>query len=127
METKYITHNLYVTRNEQQIIDLLVDHHEMPTDFNKSHVISLYSNRDFHLILYFPNESHRGFQMYVVRDFSLHVNDLVILREIFRKLIDDDYGVHMLQKAYSQVENMLYMSKTFRIMMNPDLSNAEDE
>ena len=127
METQYLTPNLYVTRDEEQIIDLLVDHKEMPKNFENNHVLSFYKERDFHLAIYFQNKSDRGFQMYVVRDFSLHVADLVILRDIFSNLIQQGYDIHLLQKAHSQIDNMIHMAKTFRAMMNPGLRDSSEE
>jgi len=127
METHYITPNLYITRDESKIIDLLVDVKEMPTDFENSRVFSFYNNRDFHLILFFPDENDRGFHMYVVEDFSLHVDDLIILRGIFAQLISQGYDVHILQKAHNQIDNMVHMAKTFRAMLNPDLPDESGE
>ena len=119
METSYITPNLYMTRDESPIIDLLVDHKEMPTDFESSHVLSFYHERNFHLALYFPNQEDRGFHMYVVQDFSVHVDDLIILREIFASLINQGYDFPVLKKAHNQTDNMVHMAKTFRAMLNP--------
>ena len=127
METQHLTPNLYITRDEEQIIDLLVDHNEMPKDFEMNHLLSFYNERDFHIALYFQDKSDRGFQMYVVKDFSLHVADLATLRGIFANLIRQGYDVHMLQKAHAQIDNMIHMAKTFRAMMNPDLLDASEQ
>ncbi len=125
MLTSYITPNLYLTRDESSIIDLLVDHKEMPTDFENSHVLSFYHERNFHLALYFPNQEDRGFHMYVVQDFSMHVDELIILREIFASLISQGYGFPILKKAHDQTDNMVHMAKTFRVMMNPGEQDFE--
>ena len=127
MESHYITPNLYITRDESIIVDLLVDVKEMPKDFDNSCVFSFYNNRDFHLILFFPDEKDRGFHMYVVEDFSIHVDDLIILRGIFAQLISQDYDIHILQKAHNQIDNMVHMAKTFRVMLNPDMLDDPDE
>jgi len=127
MINNYITPNLYITRDESPIIDLLVDHQEMPTDFENSHVRSFYHGRDFHLALYFPDKKDRGFHMYVVQDFSLHVDDLIILRKIFAELINDGYDFHILKKAHDCTDNMVHMAKTFRAMLNPGLPDSSED
>ena len=65
--------------------------------------------------------------MYVVEDFSIHVDDLIILRGIFAQLISQDYDIHILQKAHNQIDNMVHMAKTFRVMLNPDMLDDPDE
>ena len=118
-----LTPNLFLTKNEVEIIDCLVDHREMPVKFEENHVISFYNDKDFHLVLYFSEQEDRGFQMYIVRDFSIHVEDLIILHQLFGKLICDGLSVHILSKAQNQIDNIIYMANTFRSMIHKDEAN----
>ena len=102
-----LTPNLYLTRNESEIIDCLVDHHEMPNEFDENHVISFFNDTDLHLVLYFSKQEDRGFQMYVIKDFSVHVDDLILLRELFGRLITDGFSVLVLQKAQYRIDPCL--------------------
>lgn len=58
--------------------------------------------------------------MYVVQDFSKHVGDLIILREIFASLIRQGFNFPILKKAHYQTDNIIHMAGTFRAMLNPD-------
>lgn len=118
-----LTPNLFLTKNEVEIIDCLVDHLEMPAKFEENHVISFYNDQDFHLVLYFSEKEDKGFQMYVVRDFSVNVEDLIILYQLFGKLINDGLSIHILSKAQNKIDNIIYMSNTFRAMIHKDESN----
>jgi len=118
-----LTPNLFLTKNEVEIIDCLVDHREMPVKFEENHVISFYNDNDFHLVLYFSELEDRGFQMYVVKDFSVNVDDLILLHELFGKLISDGLSIHILSKAQNQIDNIIYMSNTFRAMIHKDEPN----
>lgn len=118
-----LTPNLYLTRNESEIIDCLVDHHEMPVEFDENHVISFFNDTDLHLVLYFSKQEDRGFQMYVIKDFSIHVDDMILLRELFGRLITDGFSVLVLQKAQYRIDHIISMSKTFRAMLHKDLAD----
>ena len=127
MVTHYITPNLYITRDESLIIDMLVDHKEMPKSFESSKVLSFYNDKDFHMALYIKDQADRGFQMYVIEDFSIHVADIIILRGIFTKLMKEGYGHQMLPKACDQLDNMIHMARTFRAMLNPGIPDSSEE
>lgn len=125
--SQYLTPNLYISRNESEIIDCLVDHHEMPRDFEESKVISFFAGKDFHLVLYFPQLSDRGFQMFVVRDFSVHVDELFALRELFGRLIEDGHNMRQMKKAQYRVDHLIHMARTFRAMMHKELAHMEED
>lgn len=122
-----LTPNLYLTSNQTEIIDCLVDHHEMPVKFEEDQVISFFNATDLFLVLYFSKKEDRGFQMYVVRDFSINVNDLILLHQLFDRLIVDGLSVSVLQKAQFQIDNIIYMADTFRAMIHKDLANQIED
>ncbi|GAB2767710.1 hypothetical protein GCM10027275_07690 [Rhabdobacter roseus] len=126
-DSTQITPNIYLTRNESEIIDCLVDHQEMPKDFDENKVVSFFNGKDFHLVLYFPQANDRGFQMYVVRDFSIHVEDLFVLRALFSQLIQQGYSVNILKKAHYRVDHLIHMARTFRAMLHKEEIISEDD
>lgn len=115
-----ITPHLLVTREESDIIDYLIDHNEMPVNFEETCVRSFFVGKDFHLVLYFPQIDDRGFQMFVVQDFSLHVRELFILKELFAQLILHGANVPLMKKAHFQVDSMIHMAHTFRAMLHQE-------
>jgi hypothetical protein len=115
-----LTSNLFLSKNEVEIIDHLVDHQEMPLNLEEDRVISFYQDNDFHLVLYFSQQQDRGFHMYVVKDFSANTGDLILLHELFGKLITDNLSIHMLSKAQNKIDNVIYMTNTFRAMIHSD-------
>lgn len=119
----YLTSNLSITIDESHIIDCLVDHEEMPVDFENNHVISFYVKSDFYLVLYFPEWKDRGFQMYVVEDFSVNIDDLLYLKEIFSQLLNEGYSTDLLIKAHYRVDSIILMAKTLRAVIHNDLAD----
>ncbi len=126
-ESFKISPDLLVTRCETEIIDLLVDHKEMPQDFGKDHVRSFFNGNDFHLVIYFHQEQDRGFQMFVVNDFSLHVEELHLLRELFVQLIKQGYSPATLKKAHYRVDDLIHMARTLRAVMHGTDSLPNDQ
>jgi hypothetical protein len=122
-----LTPNLYLTSNETEIIDCLVDHQEMPAKFEEDRVISFFNATDLFLVLYFSKEDDRGFQMYIIKDFSRNVNDMILLHQLFDKLISDGLRVNILQKAQFQINHIIYMADTFRIMIHKDLADQVED
>jgi HKD family nuclease len=116
----YLTSNLSITNDENYIIDCLVDHDEMPANFETSHVISFYVQTDLYLVLYFPQLNDRGFQMYIVEDFSQNIDDLVFLREMFMQLVNEGHNPAILKKAHYKVDTILHMAKTLRAVIHKD-------
>lgn len=126
-DTFSITPNLYVTRRETDIIDCLTDHNEMPRDFDQNQVRSFFAGIDFHLVLYFSQEQDRGFQMFVVRDFSIHVDELFMLRDLLAQLIQQGKNLAMMKKAHYRVDHILRMAHTFRALMHKNDPLPEDD
>jgi hypothetical protein len=122
-----LTPNLYFTSNETEIIDCLADHQEMPVKFEEDRVISFFNATDLFLVLYFSKEDDRGFQMYIIKDFSRNVKDMVLLHQLFDKLITDGLRVNILQKAQFQINHIIYMADTFRAMIHKDMANQVEE
>jgi len=122
-----ITPNLLVTRRETDIIDCLTDHNEMPRNFEENQVRSFFVGKDFHLVLYFPQEQDRGFQMFVVRDFSIHVDELFMLRDLLAQLIQQGQNLPMMKKAHYRVDHILRMAHTFRALMHSNEALPEDD
>ena len=116
----YLTSNLSINNDENYIIDCLVDHDEMPVNFEASHVISFYVQTDLYLVLYFPQQDDRGFHMSIVEDFSQTLDDLVFLREMFVQLINEGHNPELLKKAHYKVDTILHMAKTLRAVIHKD-------
>lgn len=112
--TNLITPNLYSTRDEVAIVDCLADHNEFPKSLEHNQVVSFFNGEDFHLVLYFANPTDRGFQMYVVRDFSIHVEEMCMLSSSFAQVIRDGSNIHQMAKAKNRVDDLIYMSDTLR-------------
>lgn len=108
-----ITPHLLLTRDESLILDELADHNEMPLQWNSDRIISFFSGDDFHLVLYFAKEDDRGLQMFLVRDFARHTDDLVLLRAIFEKLIEKGINSYLFGKARYRIDSLLHMTDTF--------------
>ena len=123
----YLTSNISITNDEEYIIDCLVDRDEMPSNFDMSHVISFYIKTDLYLVLYFPQLEDRGFQMYVVDDFSQNIDDLVFLREVFMQLINEGHNPELLKKAHYKVDSILHMAKTLRAVIHKDASDYYED
>jgi len=119
--------NLWITNDEGLIIDSLADHDEMPSDFESSHVISFYEKEDLYLVLYFSNPEDRGFQMYIVEDFSVNIDQLLYLREIFARLVREGLNADILKKAHYRVDSILRMAKTLRAVIHNDLADFQED
>ena len=122
-----LTPYLSITRRETDIIDCLTDHQEMPRDFEENQVRSFFVGKDFHLALYFAHEQDRGFQMFIVRDFSIHVEELCMLRDLLAQLIQQGQNVAMMKKAHYRVDHILHMAHTFRALMHNDMPLSEED
>jgi hypothetical protein len=114
--SRHLTPSLYVTNNDVEIIDALVDHGAMFKSFSQSQVTSFLSGRDFYLVLFFADDYDRGFTMYVVEDFSVRVDDLLQLANAMRELLRQGYSYKVFSAAKSKVEQMIHMAPTFRAM-----------
>ena len=126
-DTLTLTPNISITRRETDIIDCLTDHNEMPGDFEENQVRSLKKKKNFHLVLYFAHVQDRGFQMFVVHDFSIHVDELYILRQLLAQLIQQGQNVAMMKKAHYRVDHILHMAQTFRALMHNDTPLSEED
>ena len=122
-----VTDNLNVTNNEVKILDLLVDTNNMFYDYSKNRVISFIHERDFHLVLYNAQADDRGFTMYAVEDFCEHEGDLVILRNIFERTIQNGLNNYLIRMAKSKVEDIFYMTDTFRALFKKPKSMDDYE
>jgi len=120
-----VTDNLNITNNEVRILDLLVDTNNIFYDYSKNRVISFIHERDFHLVLYNAQEDDRGFTMYAVEDFCEHESDLVILRNIFERTIQNGLNNYLIRMAKSKVEDIFYMTNTFRALFNKPKSTDD--
>lgn len=115
-----VTPNLLLTRKDGIVIDALVDHNELPTDWNRDQLISFFSKENFYLVLYFSKYDDKGFQMFIVNDFARNVEDLVILSNTFSELIVRGQTNHLFKKALYRIDNLIYMSNTFRALAAQD-------
>ena len=122
MNTNYqiqrVTDNLNITNNEVEILDLLVDTNNMFYDYSKNRVISFIHEQDYHLILFNAKVNDRGFTMYSVTNFCQHEADLVILRNVFNRILQNGFNDYLMRMAKSKVEDIFYMAATFRALFN---------
>lgn len=123
----YLTPHLYMTNEEVAIVDALIDHHEMPKKFDDNRVISYFEGENFCLVLYFADLKDRGFQKYVVNNFSVNVEEMCILSSSLSKMIDAGYNIHLLSQAKNRVDSMIHMSSTFRALFRKKESDETKE
>jgi hypothetical protein len=117
-QTQTITANLNITNNEVQILDLLVDTNNMFYDYSKNKVVAFIHEQDYHLILFNAQLNDRGFTMYSVTDFCQNEADLVLLRNVFNRTIQDGFNGYLMRMAKSKIEDIFYMAATFRALFN---------
>jgi hypothetical protein len=113
--------HLCLTRNESQIIDVLVDHDLFFRDLSLSQAAAFLHDEDFHLVLYFADDRDRGFQMYVVQDFSVNVLAMIQLSGVFRDLIGAGYQYQLFASAKAKTDQMIHMAATFRALFQKTL------
>jgi hypothetical protein len=123
----YLTPNLYITDYDIHIVDCLADNKEMPVNFEVSQVISFYVEADFHLVIYLCNKEDKGFQMYVIKDFSRNVKDLALLRDMFFRMTQEPGANDLFKKAYHRLDTLLHMAKTLRATIHKDSIDFEEE
>jgi hypothetical protein len=123
----YLTPHLYMTNEEVAIVDALIDHHEMPQKFDRDRVISYFEGENFCLVLYFADLHDRGFQKYVVNDFSVNVEEMCYLSSSLSKMIESGYNIHLLSQARNCVDAMIQMSGTFRALFGKKESKELEE
>ena len=115
---KAITNNLSITNNEVEILDILVDSNNMFYDYSKNRVVSFIHEQDYHLVLFNAQSNDRGFTMYSVENFCEHEADLVLLRNVFERTIQEGFNDYLMRMAKSKVEDIFYMVNTFRALFN---------
>jgi hypothetical protein len=117
-QTQTITDNLNVTNNEVKILDLLVDTNNMFYDYSKNKVVAFIHEQNYHLILFNAQLNDRGFTMYSVTDFCQNEADLVLLRNVFNRTIQEGFNDYLMRMAKSKIEDIFYMAATFRALFN---------
>ncbi|AXE20780.1 hypothetical protein DR864_25135 [Runella rosea] len=123
----YLTPHLYMTNEEVAIVDGLVDHQEMPKKFDSNRVITYFEGQDFCLVLFFADLKDRGFQKYVVSDFSVNVEEMCMLSNSLTQMISEGINVHLLSQAKNRVDNMIHMSGTFRALFGKKKAEETDD
>lgn len=111
-----VTDNLSITNNEVEILDLLVDTNNMFYDYSKNKVVSFIHEQDYHLVLFNAQLTDRGFTMYSITNFCEHEADLVLLRNVFDRTIQDGFNDYLMRMAKSKIEDIFYMTATFRAL-----------
>lgn len=111
-----VTDNLSITNNEVKILDLLVDTNNMFYDYSKNRVVSFIHEQDYHLVLFNAQLTDRGFTMYSITNFCEHETDLVLLRNVFDRTIQDGFNDYLMRMAKSKIEDIFYMTATFRAL-----------
>ena len=122
-----ITDNLNITNNEVEILDLLVDTNNMFYDYSKNRVVSFIHEQDYHLVLYNSQSNDRGFTMYSISNFCEHEADIVLLRNVFDRTINDGFNDYLMRMAKSKVEDIFYMRNTFRALFRKPKPNDDYE
>ncbi len=125
--SRNLTPNFYITNDDEEIIDALVDHGKMVQDFSVSQVTSFLADQDFCLAFYFADEVDRGFSMYIIRDFSVNIREMIQLEYVLDQIMDHGYNYHLFHSARSKVDEMLYMAPTFRAMWEKKNQLDEEE
>ncbi len=126
MEEQVIfTPNLYITRNDGEIIDMLVDKGLFFKNLSSNQLVSFFNDEDFCLVLYFADDYDRGFQMFVIRDFCVHVDELIALSYTFKNLLKAGYNYKFFSEAKGKIDDAIYLAPTFRVMLNKP--EEEDE
>lgn len=123
----YLTTHLSIIRDEHEIVDYLIDHNEMPANYDANHVTTFYVGPDLHLVIYYSEESDRGFQMYVVEDFSVNVKELVLLRDMFARMVREYEQNSIFRKAHYQLDSIALMAKTLRAAIHNDLDRTDED
>jgi hypothetical protein len=127
---QFLTSNLYTSTNEVEILDALVDNGLFPKQFERTQVFSFLKDEDFYLIIFMVSATgHRGFLMYKVMDFSVHLEELYMLSSTFSglmKAVEDNYPYRM---AKHKIDEIIGMAATFRALFHKtidadDYSNA---
>lgn len=111
-----VTENLSTTNNEVKILDLLVDTNNMFYDYSKNKVVSFMHEQDYHLVLFNAQLTDRGFTMYSITNFCEHPADVVLLRNVFDRIIQDGFNDYLIRMAKSKIEDIFYMTATFRAL-----------
>lgn len=111
-----VTDNLSITNNEVKILDLLVDTNNMFYDYSKNRVVSFIHEQDYHLVLFNAQLTDRGFTMYSITNFCEHEADIVLLRNVFDRTIQDGFSDYLMRMAKSKLEDIFYMTATFRAL-----------
>jgi hypothetical protein len=111
-----VTDNLSTTNNEVKILDLLVDTNNMFYDYSKNRVVSFIHDQDYHLVLFNAHLTDRGFTMFSITNFCEHQADLVLLRNVFDRTIQDGFNDYLIRMAKSKIEDIFYMTATFRAL-----------
>lgn len=124
-QIQQVTDNLYITNNEVEILDSLVDSKNMFYDFSKNKVVSFISEMDFNLVLYNASNRDSGFTMYVVKNFCEHEGDLVLLRNVFDSILKSGVNDYLMRMAKSKVEDIFYMANTFRALFKKPKSDDD--
>lgn len=111
-----VTDNLSITNNEIEILDLMVDTNNMFYDYSKNRVVSFIHEQDYHLVLYNAQLTDRGFTMYSITNFCENEADLILLRNVFDRTIQDGFNDYLMRMAKSKIEDIFYMTATFRAL-----------
>lgn len=122
-----ITENLSITNKEVEILDLLIDSSNMFYDYSKNRVTSFIQEQDYHLVLYNAESQDRGFTMYSIANFCEHEEDIVLLRNVFDRTINDGFNDYLIRMAKSKVEDIFYMRNTFRALFKKPKPNDDYE
>ncbi|WP_144080109.1 hypothetical protein [Flectobacillus major] len=117
MNNQFLTPNLYTTISDVEIIDCLVDFGYMPKDFNQNQVISFVKDENFYLVLFMmTDDGQKGFLMYEILDFTMHVQELYMMSHLFKSLVASNKNNYTYRKAQYKLEEMLGMVPTFRAL-----------
>jgi len=122
-----ITDNLSITNNEVKILDLLVDTKNMFYDYSKNRVVSFIHEQDYHLVLFNAQLTDRGFTMYSITNFCENESDLVLLRNVFHQTIRNGFNDYLMRMAKSKIEDIFYMTATFRALFKKPKSKDDFE
>ncbi len=99
--------NLYISEDENEIVDLLVDYGLMPQSFSKDQTFAFERIKDFALILFFSSKDDRGFQLFVVEDFRKNKETMYQLAASLEVFIKEGFNPKIINQAKEEIRKYL--------------------
>lgn len=123
----YIKPNLIIVNDEVRIIDNLIDRGEMLKKFDKDQFKTFFVDEDLHFVIFYADENlTQRFKMFVVEDFCVNEEGMLMLLGALDEQIQNNNHKNMLQDARNKLLDIFYMSKTFQALLGKN-QHLEEE